>query len=926
MADIQAFMTGFLGARAQKMQVDQAKADDAEDRLRNIALRNQQIAMNRDALSNAAKGMGDQLLSWGATPDQIQAALKSGQTGLASLYKTVKGVKDTLGEDETKRFLGTVNADIGAAAAVGQEGLGDLYRQTFGLPMGTKVGDYKAPQESTLAKLFGATDRKAKMLENLDSELSGVGGYSVYDLTTIGTLPDYLPGSAGESISYKQPTIYSSANFADEADFVDTRLKDLAQNPEYKFAQEEYNAAAKDMASTQAAVGSDPYNKVKERLDAAESKIKTMQDAAIKQSVLTQASQYFNDEDYLQAIKGHISTAYGFVPSWFTEEEEAAKVATEITNQSLSGGLTGTDPLSDTQPKATTPKVVQTVTTDNGEKIEVAEVDGQKVVLNANGQPLPAEASAEILAEIEAMPAFMEKAASRKFGREGDISTYKTMYEGLMSLPEEQRSSYVNAFQSLEEIPSVVEVVEDVAEAAPEFTDKVVGKAVGGAGMGANAVSVGFAKAYAFLTGDVSTAAKQIANAEQRMQTAQEIAADGIVQYLQDVADESGMTGGFGAARGERIKKAILQDKSIINAVNDMVENLPSIDIKSVSPEEADAALQRAPEHVEKLGDQAMDAWRKLTAEVQDFKMSDLKTPDEENPMVKLVTGFIGEDNLKAYQEGRLAGKEKEAMEERIRDDARQFLQDEKSFPQPLPKIVIDTIVEEAPEVVFSRNRRTQGKTTDLGDMTGAPGFREDPSLADIIADQRTLAVDPTYVSYEEWDSMSKAERKAIKLDVSKVRIENMVRGGRIPLPRGVELPDRLVEMRMSSMPTPAGSGELPDLPRNMAVESMLTRRERGPSLMRRPSDPEQGDMPSPEELDKSTALVDLRSVMARVHGKKSKAVKELDKIVQQSNRGIPIQYTDVNRLLRMTKSLRKSETRDTLIEQLAILANEARK
>ena len=118
MADIQAFMTGFLGARAQKMQADQAKADDYEDRLRNIALRNQQIAMNRDALSNAAKGMGDQLLSWGATPDQIQAALKSGQTGLASLYKTVKGVKDTLGEDETKRFLGTVNADIGAAAAV----------------------------------------------------------------------------------------------------------------------------------------------------------------------------------------------------------------------------------------------------------------------------------------------------------------------------------------------------------------------------------------------------------------------------------------------------------------------------------------------------------------------------------------------------------------------------------------------------------------------------------------------------------------------------------------------------------------------------------------------------------------------------------------------------------------------------------------
>lgn len=925
MADIQAFMTGFLGARAAKMQRDQDKADEYEERLRNQNLRNELIGRNRMEMENAAKSMGDQLLSWGATPDQIQAALKSGKNGLTSLYKTVSNVHSTLGEEEAKRFLGTVKADLGAIGGVGEDGLGDLYRQTFGLPTNTKVGDYKAPQESTLAKLFGATDRKARMLERLDEEMSGVGGYSVYDLSTIGTLPDYLPGSAGESISYIQPTIYSAANFAKEADFVDTRLKDLANNPDYKFAQEEYNAAAKNLASTQDAAGSEPYIAAQNRLEAARNKITAMQDMAIKQSVLTQASQYFNDEDYLKAIKGHIATAYGFVPSWFEEEEEAAKVVTQITNQSLDGALTGTppaaDPLSDTQPKApAAPKVVQTVTTESGDKIQVAEVDGQQVVLNASGEPMSSEASAEIIAEIEAMPAFMEKAASRKFGREGDISTYKTMYEGLMSLPEEQRSSYVNAFQSLEEIPSVREVVEDVAEAAPEFTDKVVGKIVGGAGIGANLGSIYMAKAYTFLTGDVDTAARQIANAEQRMQTAQEIAAEGVVQYLQDVADESGMTGGFGAARGERIKKAILQEKSLINAVNDMVENLPSIDIKGVSPEEANAALERAPEHIEKLGDQAMDAWRKLTAEVQDFKVSDLKTPDEENPMVKLITGFIGEDTLKAYQEGRLAGEEKEAMEERIRDDARQFLQDEKSFPQPLPKIVIDTIVEEAPEVV----RKT---TVDLGNMTGAPGFRSDERpLTEIIADQRTLAVDPTYISYEEWDSMSKAERKAIKLDVSKTRIENMVRGGRIPLPRGVELPDRLVEMRMASMPTPAESGELPNLPSNMAVESMLTRRERGPGLMRRPSAPELGDMPVPEEANKASALVDLRSVMARVHGKKSKAVKELDKIVQQSNRGIPIQYTDVNRLLRMTKSLRKSETRDKLIEQLAILANEARK
>ena len=926
MADIQAFMTGFLGARAAKMQRDQDKADEYEERLRNQNLRNELIGRNRMEMENAAKSMGDQLISWGATPDQIQAALKSGKDGLTSLYKTVSNVQSTLGEEEAKRFLGTVKADLGAIGGVGEDGLGDLYRQTFGLPTNTKVGDYKAPQESTLAKLFGATDRKARMLERLDEEMSGVGGYSVYDLSTIGTLPDYLPGSAGESISYIQPTIYTKADYGDATRVITNAYTTLEKNNKrYGLLKEKYEALGKDLIGLEATKNSPEYANLKKQYDAVTLEMDKIEETALKNAILMGGASYFNQDTYLDDMRDFIESTYNRVPSWLAEEQQAAKEEQDILNQSLGGALTGTppaaDPLSDTQPKAPAePKVVQTVTTESGDKIQVAEVDGQQVVLNASGEPMSAEASAEIIAEIEAMPEFMEKAASRKFGREGDISTYKTMYEGLMSLPEEQRSSYVNAFQSLEEIPSVREVVEDVAEAAPEFTDKVVGKIVGGAGIGANLGSIYMAKAYTFLTGDVDTAARQIANAEQRMQTAQEIAAEGVVQYLQDVADESGMTGGFGAARGERIKKAILQEKSLINAVNDMVENLPSIDIKSVSPEEADAALERAPEHIEKLGDQAMDAWRKLTAEVQDFKVSDLKTPDEENPMVKLITGFIGKDNLKAYQEGRLAGEEKEAMEERIRDDARQFLQDEKSFPQPLPKIVIDTIVEEAPEVV----RKT---TVDLGDMTGAPGFRSDERpLTEIIADQRTLPVDPTYISYEEWDSMSKAERKAIKLDVSKTRIENMVRGGRIPLPRGVELPDRLVEMRMASMPTPAESGELPNLPSNMAVESMLTRRERGPGLMRRPSAPELGDMPVPEEANKASALVDLRSVMARVHGKKSKAVKELDKIVQQSNRGIPIQYTDVNRLLRMTKSLRKSETRDKLIEQLAILANEARK
>lgn len=887
MADIQAFMTGFLGARAAKMQRDQDKADEYEERLRNQNLRNELIGRNRMEMENAARSMGDQLLSWGATPDQIQAALKSGKDGLTSLYKTVSNVHSTLGEEEAKRFLGTVKADLGAIGGVGEEGLGDLYRQTFGLPTNTKVGDYKAPQESTLAKLFGATDRKARMLERLDEEMSGVGGYSVYDLSTIGTLPDYLPGSAGESISYIQPTIYSAANFAKEADFVDTRLKDLANNPDYKFAQEEYNAAAKDLASTQAAAGSEPYIAAQNRLEAARNKITAMQDMAIKQSVLTQASQYFNDEDYLKAIKGHIATAYGFVPSWFEEEEEAAKVVTQITNQSLEGALTGTPPAS-TAPEVTPQglTVKRTINTPEGNKVQIAEVDGKEVVLSAAGTALPEAESQMVLDAInEEQPFDMPEAFV-----EGYNIPAKTMEERVA----EKRESVGEVREAI--IDGVVSVDEALADTFAGLDQAFVRNIMtanekGNTFMGAAAQMIGADDAADFFY-------EQAIKSEDAAKDT-----EGLIPAINKVLD------GLGVPDYSKEDKPIVDLQSAVDAVIDAIPAIP----KEVGGKDLDEALLEAPDHIEKLGDQATDAWRKLTAEVQDFKVSDLKTPDEENPMVKLITGFIGEDTLKAYQEGRLAGEEKEAMEERIRDDARQFLQDEKSFPQPLPKIVIDTIVEEAPEVV----RKT---TVDLGDMTGAPGFRSDERpLTEIIADQRIIEREPEMLSYEVWKDMTKEERKEVGLDLPLVTIQNRVRSGSIPLPRGYSLPTKLLMDEPSGMSAPAADST----PITPKPDGLMAR---GTSSVMSGVPASEVPVPRQRDTESMSSLASLRDTFSRVHGKKSKALKELERIIQQAQSGTPIQYTDINQLLRRTKSLRKTATRDKLIEQLAILANEARK
>ena len=143
-----------------------------------------------------------------------------------------------------------------------------------------------------------------------------------------------------------------------------------------------------------------------------------------------------------------------------------------------------------------------------------------------------------------------------------------------------------------------------------------------------------------------------------------------------------------GKENGAKIKQVLASSyDSIVN-----LEGVPAIP-QNVGGEDLDAALDRAPDHIEKLGDQATDAWRKLTAAVKDFSLSDvsLTTADEDNPMLKVVQAIAPVTEVETDEP-------EETMEDRIRDDARQFLQDRNSFPQPLPRIVIDTLTDDIVE------------------------------------------------------------------------------------------------------------------------------------------------------------------------------------------------------------------------------------
>lgn len=72
--------------------------------------------------------------------------------------------------------------------------------------------------------------------------------------------------------------------------------------------------------------------------------------------------------------------------------------------------------------------------------------------------------------------------------------------------------------------------------------------------------------------------------------------------------------------------------------------------------EKYDAAFARAPAHIEKLGEQATDAWRQLKEEISNFTFSDISlvTPDEKNPMVSIAEDIgeliFKEDDIETYK------------------------------------------------------------------------------------------------------------------------------------------------------------------------------------------------------------------------------------------------------------------------------------
>ena len=216
-------------------------------------------------------------------------------------------------------------------------------------------------------------------------------------------------------------------------------------------------------------------------------------------------------------------------------------------------------------------------------------------------------------------------------------------------------------------------------------------------------------------------------------------------------------------------------------------------------------------------------------------------------------------------------------------------------------------------------------------------------------------SMDQVYITYEDWKDMTRDARKLLGLDVSKLRIQNMVRGGKIPVgeigfdpnPLKMEQIDeagqtkeQLAEaiIQLVKDGTDIGGMSADEILRmtdrdydyearqdamSLQEEQTMNLQEQG--IMNKPGQDTTApfvDTESPAEPVKSTTLADLEDMIKRLHGSDSKVAKDYAKLLDRRKPN----YTQIYKFIKLTKKLPNSATKSKLLAELDILANKARR
>ena len=235
-----AFLEGFLGAKAKKLEKADDKAQRYYDMQMELASRNLPKIKAADTVVNNALGVVNQVKSMYGTDDMIKAAQSMGPDGLVDLRDKMTEAQNQLGgvwnAEYVKDIWGVIPDEIRNSEAFMEYSAvdtTDFIRKSMGRGR-YAVGDFKAPKDSFFSRLDGR-NKMARTRQELD-QMEFAEGMSAYDINQSANAAQYQSLIPGAFIQYPNAKTFDMTAQNNFSSTINASIIGLSRNPNYSNA------------------------------------------------------------------------------------------------------------------------------------------------------------------------------------------------------------------------------------------------------------------------------------------------------------------------------------------------------------------------------------------------------------------------------------------------------------------------------------------------------------------------------------------------------------------------------------------------------------------------------------------------------------------------------------------------------------------
>ena len=237
-----AFLEGFLGAKAKKLEKADEKAQRYYDMQMELASRNTPKIKAADTVVNNALGVVNQVKSMYGTDDMIKAAQSMGPDGLVNLRNKMTEAQNQLGgvwnAEYVKDIWGVIPDEIRNSEAFMEYSAvdtTDFIRKSMGRGSYT-IGDFKAPKDSFFSRLDGR-NKMARTRQELD-QMEFAEGMSAYDINQSANAAQYQSLIPGAFIQYPNAKTFDMTAQNSFDDGISSAIRDVSRyNTNYMQAE-----------------------------------------------------------------------------------------------------------------------------------------------------------------------------------------------------------------------------------------------------------------------------------------------------------------------------------------------------------------------------------------------------------------------------------------------------------------------------------------------------------------------------------------------------------------------------------------------------------------------------------------------------------------------------------------------------------------